>query len=41
MFIMKKMGLGQKPPNNDEKEKLMFFCYTIFYIDSDIRYIKV
>jgi hypothetical protein len=19
----------------------MFFCYTIFYIDSDIRYIKV
>ena len=33
------MGLGQKSPNNDEKWKLMFFCYTFFYIDSDIRYI--
>ena len=39
------MGLGQKPPdknppNNDEKQKLMFLCYTFFHIDSDIKYIK-
>ena len=30
---------GQKPPNNDEKQKLMFFCYTFFNIDGDIRFI--
>jgi hypothetical protein len=32
-------GTGQKPPNNDEKQKLMFFCYTFFNIDGDIRFI--
>jgi hypothetical protein len=31
---------GQKPPNNDEKWNVGFF-YTFFYIDGDIRYIKV
>ena len=36
-----KAPLGQKPPDKKLPNILMFFCYTFFYIDSDIRYIKL
>ena len=35
-----KSPLTKSPPIM-MKSKLMFFCYAFFYIDSDIRYIKV